>query len=93
MRIDPKVTTQAVTSESKDTPTRARPRSSTGAQAAVVKLTAAGAAIAETKSHDITTRLETIKAMIDAGDYPVDLDKLAERIVDDEVVRSGGKAT
>lgn len=86
MRIDPKVTTPPVTSETRETPARPTAKPA-GSEASVVQLSAAGAAAAEPKKHDITTRLQTIKAMIDAGDYPVDLDRLAERIVDDEFLR------
>ena len=88
MRIDPKVITTPVATETRETPARARPRSNTGGRASVVKLTAAGAAMTEPASPSITKRLETIKAMVDAGEYPVDLDKLAERIVDDDMLRS-----
>jgi len=34
-------------------------------------------------------RLQEIRALIDKGEYPVDLDVLARRIVDDELLRSG----
>jgi anti-sigma28 factor (negative regulator of flagellin synthesis) len=88
MRIDPKVITTPVATETRETPTRARPRSNTGGRASVVTLTAAGAALTEPARPSITTRLATIKAMVDAGDYPVDLDKLAERIIDDDMLRS-----
>jgi hypothetical protein len=36
-----------------------------------------------------TTRLQTLRAMLDKGDYLVDLDLLASRIVDDGVLRAG----
>jgi len=90
MRIDPKVSTPPVTTETRET--QARPTgkpavSAASSEASVVQLSAAGTAAAEPKKNDITTRLQTIKAMIDAGDYPVDLNKLAERIVDDEFLR------
>lgn len=86
MRIDPKVTTPPVTSEPRET--RARPTAKpAGSEASIVQLSAAGTAAAGPSKQDITTRIQTIKAMIDAGDYPVDLDTLAERIVDDEFLR------
>jgi len=34
------------------------------------------------------TRLQTIRAMLDSGTYPVDLDVLASRMVDDDVLRA-----
>jgi hypothetical protein len=56
----------------------------------VVKLSTAGAAVsAEATAAPTTTRLQTIRSMLDKGDYPVDLDALATRIVDDELVRAG----
>ena len=62
--------------------------------ASVVKLSSAGtAASAEAApaaaGPTTTSRLQTIRAMLDKGDYPVDLDALASRIVDDELVRAG----
>lgn len=36
----------------------------------------------------VTARLEKIRALLDAGEYPVDLDLLASRIVDDDSLRS-----
>jgi len=62
--------------------------------ASVVKLSSAGtAASAEATpagaAPTTTSRLQTIRAMLDKGDYPVDLDALASRIVDDELVRAG----
>ena len=61
--------------------------------ASVVKLSSAGTAAsaeaAPAAAPTTTSRLQTIRAMLDKGDYPVDLDALASRIVDDELVRSG----
>ena len=96
MRIDPKVATPPITREARDTPTGAASSGKAGEPegASVVKLSSAGtAASAETSgaapSATTTTRLQTIRAMLDKGDYPVDLDLLASRIVDDDVLRAG----
>lgn len=37
-----------------------------------------------------TRRIEAIRARIDAGDYSVDLDELAEGVVVDEILRARG---
>ena len=37
-----------------------------------------------------TRRIEAIRARIDAGDYSVDLDELAEGFVVDEILRARG---
>jgi len=95
MRIDPKVATPPITREARDTPTGASSgKAGEPEGASVVKLSSAGtAASAETSgaapSATTTTRLQTIRAMLDKGDYPVDLDLLASRIVDDDVLRAG----
>jgi len=61
--------------------------------ASVVKLSSAGTAAsaeaAPAAGPTTTSRLQTIRAMLDKGAYPVDLDALASRIVDDELVRAG----
>jgi anti-sigma28 factor (negative regulator of flagellin synthesis) len=94
MRIDPKVVTTPITRDARDSqPAAGKPRSAriTGTSS-VVKLSIAGsAASAEAAPSGPTTtaRLQTIRAMLDRGDYPVDLDQLASRIVDDEFLRAG----
>jgi len=84
MRIDP---TRPTSLEPRDTkaPTKAAPASSEGA--AVVKLSEA--ASTATTEADMTARVAHIRALIRAGEYPVDLDMLASRIVDDELLRVG----
>jgi anti-sigma28 factor (negative regulator of flagellin synthesis) len=93
MRIDPKVVTPSITRETRDPPNASSSGKAGEPQgASVVKLSSAGtAASAETGSAapTTTTRLQTIRAMLDKGDYPVDLDLLASRIVDDDVLRAG----
>jgi anti-sigma28 factor (negative regulator of flagellin synthesis) len=93
MRIDPKVVTPPIARETRESPALTRSGDSGGTQgASVVKLSTAGAAVsaeAGTAAPTTTTRLQTIRAALDKGDYPVDLDALASRIVDDELVRAG----
>lgn len=89
MRIDPKVAISPITRE----PRESQPSAvKAGEASAVVKLSAAGAAAsaeASPATATTTTRLQAIRAMLDKGDYPVDLDVLASRIVDDELLRAG----
>jgi anti-sigma28 factor (negative regulator of flagellin synthesis) len=90
MRIDSKLDITPITTEGREAPERT-PAKAESSVATVVSLSPAGAraaAAAGRAQSGQTTRLEKIKAMIDAGDYPVDLDKLAERIADDELVRT-----
>jgi anti-sigma28 factor (negative regulator of flagellin synthesis) len=94
MRIDPKAVTPPIPRESRESPAsagRAGDAKLTGASS-VVKLSIAGTAAsagAAPSGPTTTARLQTIRAMLDKGDYPVDLDQLASRIVDDEFVRAG----
>lgn len=91
MRIDPKVVISPVTRDARETPSAPKAGDAPSSSASVVKLSAAGmTASAESAASPTTTsRLQTIRAMLDKGDYPVDLDVLATRIVDDEVLRVG----
>jgi anti-sigma28 factor (negative regulator of flagellin synthesis) len=64
----------------------------TSAASVVTLSSAASAASADAPSATITARLDRIRAMLDAGDYPVDLDQLAARIVDDDLLRAGSRS-
>jgi flagellar biosynthesis anti-sigma factor FlgM len=90
MRIEPKVATP-VHSESRE-PSKAA-SADKGTPASVVHLSAAGTSA--TRSHDpqpaTTQRLAKIRESIQRGSYPVDLDKLAARIVEDEFTRGVGE--
>lgn len=57
--------------------------------AAVVSLGEA-ASIAKTSRVDaaVRARLEAVRAALDRGEYSVDLDRLAGKIMDDELVRA-----
>lgn len=93
MRIDPKVVTPPIAREARDTsPGATSAKASSSEGASIVKLSSAGSAAsadASAAAPTTTTRLQTIRAMLDKGDYPVDLDLLASRIVDDDVLRAG----
>lgn len=87
MRIDPNV---VVSPTQLDT---TKPRATgTGSQTPVkggdvVQLSAAAKATAG-EAPTNTERLNKIRALLDAGEYAVDLDKLASRIVDDDFART-----
>ena len=65
--------------------------SSTASSAPAVERSEAGATVsAEAPASPTTTgRLQTLRALIDQGNYPVDLDRLASRIAEDELLRGG----
>lgn len=94
MRIDPNVATPPIARETRESSSAAtKAATADEGRASVVKLSSAGAAAsadpAAVAAPTTTTRLQTIRAMLDKGDYPVDLDLLAARIVDDDVLRAG----
>ena len=91
MRIDPNLYVAPVTQE-----TAAKPQPSKGsgrsAGASVVALSSAGAAVVADPDHSPPSpRVDKLKMMVDAGTYHVDMEALAFRIVDDEVVRGTKK--
>jgi anti-sigma28 factor (negative regulator of flagellin synthesis) len=91
MRIDPKVAIQPTAREPREAqPSAVKTGEAAASNASVVKLSTAGVAASSAPSAaTTTTRLQTIRAMLDKGAYPVNLDLLASRIVDDEVLRAG----
>lgn len=89
MRIDSNVTTLPVNNDESRRPTTRESAPLDRSEAAVVELSSAASAVAaEPPANELNARLDRIKALVDAGNYPVDLDKLAERIVDDDILRS-----
>ena len=90
MRIDPKAGITPITTVDSSKPQQASKGGGAQASASVVSLSSAAAAIpAEgTPPAHIAARLEKIRAMLDRGDYPVDLDMLASRIVEDDALRT-----
>ena len=94
MRIDPNLTVVPLSSESqKPLTARATGTSPPGQAASVVALSTAGAAVAAEPDASAaqTAKIEKLRAMVETGTYKVDLETLAERIVDDEIMR--GTAT
>ncbi len=93
MRIDPKVATPPIARDPRESPSASSKAGEAGSDSAsVVKLSSAGAAASAEPgpaSATTTSRLQTIRAMLDKGEYPVDLDLLASRIVDDDLLRAG----
>lgn len=88
MRIDPNVIVSQIAPTSREGQQAPRATQSKDGSASVVSLSsAAGTAATEKSSQGITARLAAIKSAVEAGSYPIDLDKLASRIVDDDLVR------
>ena len=87
MRIDPNLVVSPTTL---DTPRAQTPSTPPAAPAAatVVHLSAAASAAPPPAEAAVNVRLLKIRAMLESGEYPVDLDMLASRIVDDEMLRS-----
>ena len=96
MRIDPKVllspatsleTQKSQTAKSSTEPPQNRSKEHA---ASVVSLSPAAKEIElpQTASAAIEARLEKIRVALNGGQYPIDLDQLASRIVDDEALRS-----
>lgn len=91
MRIDPNVVVSSIAPigrDSKESAPATETPTKEGSNASVVNLSsAAGTASAQPASSGITARLAAIKVQIESGNYPIDLDKLASRIVDDDSAR------
>jgi anti-sigma28 factor (negative regulator of flagellin synthesis) len=86
MRIEPKVVVPITSGEPR--PNGQATKADVPAGSSIVKLSSAATAASDaSESTGMTGRLERIRALLDKGEYPVDLDQLASRIVDDEVVR------
>jgi anti-sigma28 factor (negative regulator of flagellin synthesis) len=95
MRIDPKVVVPISVGEQREqaptSPPKTAPTSSTVVDISSAGTAAAAQAASETGDPKITTRIAQIKGMLQAGAYPIDLEKLASRIVDDDLLRGGVK--
>jgi anti-sigma28 factor (negative regulator of flagellin synthesis) len=90
MRIDPKIHTPVLERAATESTATARPEIKDD-QAAVVNLSSAGAAAqASASEHAMSARLEQLRTALERGAYVIDLDKLAARIVDDELARLQG---
>lgn len=95
MRIVPNVVSTPIARDSRDAQPAKSSEAAPSSAASIVQLSAAGASAssearpATGSTGTTTTRLQTIRAQLDQGNYPVDLDVLASRIVDDEFLRAG----
>lgn len=86
MRIDPKLFVAPVSSETASAAQPKRAKRNTGAS--VVALSSAGAAVvADSDETEPSPRVEKLRMMVEQGTYQVDLETLASRIVDDDIVR------
>lgn len=90
MRIDP--TTIVPISEGR-TRTTAQATRTPAEGASVVRLgdQATAAAAASPLEPEVAARISRVRELLSAGEYEVDLDQLAERILDDDVARGGGR--
>jgi flagellar biosynthesis anti-sigma factor FlgM len=91
MRIDPKLVPPVTVREPRARRASAKPFQDSSDASTVVSLSAGATAAAASSSIDaeVAQRIETLKLAIEKGDYQVDLDVLADKIVDDELVRGG----
>ncbi len=87
MRIDPTVSIVPITKDTSGA--KAKPSDGASGSSTVVTLSANATASASAQPVDVTSKLDRIRALLDKGEYPVDLDKLASRIVEDEGTRGG----
>jgi flagellar biosynthesis anti-sigma factor FlgM len=87
MRIDPNVVVSPIKPVRTDEASKQPQKPESGSSASVVQLSSA-AQSAGTAAPGVAARVDKIRAMLDAGQYPVDLDKLASSMVDDEIMRT-----
>ncbi|MEZ4365269.1 MAG: hypothetical protein R2939_03150 [Kofleriaceae bacterium] len=90
MRIDPTLV-DPIRSRPRGTDSCAEPdEAATPSVAAVVVLSDAAASTQRpTTEHAIAARLEQISALLHRGEYPIDLDRLADRLLADDAARLG----
>lgn len=87
MRIDPTALTAIHEPRTREASNGPRPADD---QASVVSLGAAAHASQTSKLDPaISARIGRIRELLSSGEYTVDLDKLAARILDDDVARTG----
>ena len=84
MRIDPNLTVTPVAIDKSKQKESAPATGRTRTRGDVVQLSSAAAA-AGAQPTDITARLSAIKSQIASGTYPIDLDKLAARISEEDL--------
>jgi flagellar biosynthesis anti-sigma factor FlgM len=86
MRIDSTLATLAISAVDVRDAKPSTSSTKTGDASSVVKLSSAATSI-DGPSPTITARIAQIRSLLSNGEYPVDLDQLASRIVDDEFLR------
>lgn len=84
MRIDPKAITVTPVAI-KTARDQVAPESGREDRATVVELSSAGAAAASARPADAGEKIARVRELIDRGEYKVDLELLARRIVEDEL--------
>ena len=90
MRIDPNLSVVPVSSETSKPTAKTTKATSSGSQSSVVALSTAGAAVSaepDAASAAQTAKIEKLRMQVEKGTYKVDLDTLASRIVDDDMMR------
>ncbi|RMH40723.1 MAG: flagellar biosynthesis anti-sigma factor FlgM [Deltaproteobacteria bacterium] len=95
MRIDRPTTTHIgdhVSTDRADARARSDRAGAAGRPGGAAVVVALGSATRQVGAlpKDVADRLERVRAQIADGSYQVDFDKLAERLVDEELARVGG---
>jgi len=89
MRIDSKVVVPINVGDAREQAPAAGSKPAPSDSSTIVDISQAAQAASETTDPKVTQRIAEIKTMLQTGAYPVDLEKLASRIVDDELLRGG----
>ncbi|MBX3155912.1 MAG: flagellar biosynthesis anti-sigma factor FlgM [Deltaproteobacteria bacterium] len=90
MRIDPNLAIQPTALDTpKSQASSPKPATGPSGPASVVALSPAATAAAGPQQPSVTARIERIRSLLERGAYPIDLDVLASRIVDDDALRAG----
>lgn len=89
MRIDPKVVVPISVGEAREQASATAAKPTKSESSTIVDISEAAQAASDPHDPKVTQRIAEIKGLLLAGAYPVDLQKLASRIVDDELLRGG----
>lgn len=87
MRIASKAAISPIARHLREAPASLARSGATASGTSPIKLASVDSAPTEPAPASLATmaRLQEIRAMLDKGEYPVDLDRLASQIVDDEI--------
>ena len=93
MRIDPNVAVSPITLDQSKThtPTKAA-QGQEGSSVVSLSSAASSVSPSDGPSPSVNERIEKIRALLEKSEYPVDLDLLAARIVDDDAARIGWRS-